>query len=51
MLYTDYEWFEAYEDTIDRYFAEDEGWIDPDEPFIDEDEDEFGEMPMPWVED
>ena len=50
MLYTDYEWFESYEDTIDRYFDDSE-WIDGDEPFVDDDEDEFGEMPMPSNED
>ena len=46
MIPTDYEWFESYEDTIDRYLADDADWFDGDEPFVDDDEDEFGEMPL-----
>lgn len=49
MLYTDYEWFEAYEDTIDRYFVEDENLFDLDEFFVNDDEGKLDEIP--WVED
>ena len=46
MISTDYEWFESYEGTIGRYFAENADCTDGDDPFIDDDEDEFGEMPI-----
>ena len=58
MLYTDYEYFESHEDTIDRYFADTsfedvlDVWDEDFAPFVDDDENEFGEIPnsaIPWL--
>lgn len=44
-IYDDY----FYESSVPQY-DDDSWWIDPDEPFVDDDEDEFGEWADPDAE-